>query len=161
MFSCCKAVHGHLFSLVKIFYFFRSCPTRQTGCGVHPFQQLSNAQLPTVVGVAGQHNLTHFHFSGVSVVLLVLFNKQRVQQRVAIFSRWCHVLTATQTQSAERRIRFEYFASQDRPDGNSKHFTSVYIHKNLQGLKSWQEDRRVLDQTNKANLGNRSCDSIL
>lgn len=45
-------------------------PTRQAGCGVHPFQQLSHTQLPTVVGVTWEHNLTHLHLSRISVSFL-------------------------------------------------------------------------------------------
>lgn len=42
-------------------------PTRQTGRRVHPLQQLSHTQLPTVVGVTWQYDLTHLHLSGVPV----------------------------------------------------------------------------------------------
>jgi hypothetical protein len=43
--------------------------TRQASRGVNPLEQLSNAQLAPLVGVAGQHQLAHLHLRGVSVPL--------------------------------------------------------------------------------------------
>lgn len=45
--------------------------TRQAGCGVNPLEQLPDAQLSTVVGVAGQHQLAHLHLCGVPVHLAI------------------------------------------------------------------------------------------
>lgn len=64
-------------------------PTRQAGCGVHPLQQLSHTQLPTVVGVTWQHNLTHLHLSGVSVPFLSPLDEDRALHRVWFIFR-CH-----------------------------------------------------------------------
>lgn len=64
-------------------------PTRQAGCGVHPLQQLSHTQLPTVVGVTWQHNLTHLHLSGVSVPFLGPLDEDRALHRLRFIFR-CH-----------------------------------------------------------------------
>lgn len=45
--------------------------TRQAGSGIDPLEQLPDAQLATLVGVAGQHQLAHLHLRGVPVALAV------------------------------------------------------------------------------------------
>lgn len=45
--------------------------TGQAGGGVDPLEQLPDAQLATLVGVARQHELTHLHLRGVPVALAV------------------------------------------------------------------------------------------
>lgn len=43
--------------------------TGQAGRGVNPLEQLPDAQLATLVGVARQHELAHLHLGGVPVPL--------------------------------------------------------------------------------------------
>lgn len=64
-------------------------PTRQAGCGVHPLEQLAHTQLSAVVCVARQHDLTHLHFSGVSVSLLTGLDRDGALRRVCLDLR-CH-----------------------------------------------------------------------
>ena len=45
--------------------------TRQAGGGIDPLEQLPDAQLATLVGVAGKHQLAHLHLRGVPVALTV------------------------------------------------------------------------------------------
>lgn len=54
------------------------CQTREAGCGVHPLEKLSSAELSTVVGVTGEDYLTHLHLSWVPVHLPFLKNENRL-----------------------------------------------------------------------------------
>lgn len=45
--------------------------TGQAGGGVNPLEQLPDAQLATLVGMAGQHQLAHLHLRGVPVALVL------------------------------------------------------------------------------------------
>lgn len=75
-----KCVHYDTHCMTDIHWLPHTCThlTREAGGGVHPFEQLSHAQLLSVIAVTGHHYLTHFHLCWVDhlfffLLLLLLF----------------------------------------------------------------------------------------
>lgn len=91
--SCTKRLRQERQCFFYLFeYSSQICPcflTRQAGCGVHPLQQLSHTQLPTVVGVTRQHDLTHLQLSEVSVSFLTPLDGDGALDHVRFIFR-CH-----------------------------------------------------------------------